>query len=305
MNPRSRPLVSLVACLVLAKLAAGCQSSSHSADPGPPAGQGGQDPAGAGQAGNAGFAAQGGAGAAGEAGAAGKPLAECPAGAPGPAMVLIPTPEGNYCIDSTEVTQTQYADFLASKPQASEQSNAWCQKMNQSYEPKYQDDVGQGNCLPGAVDLKTKGDWPMVCVDWCDAFAYCAWAGKRLCGSRQGGGLKLTDDPSSLQSQWNYACTNGGTTKYPYGDELDNNKCASATIVSTNEQPECHGLKAPFAQVKNLVGNSDEWEDNCNDAPIARDCTIRSNAGNKPCSQIGQASASQQSPGVGFRCCAD
>ncbi|RYE92466.1 MAG: hypothetical protein EOO75_06645, partial [Myxococcales bacterium] len=216
-----------------------------------------------------------------------------------------PTPEGSYCIDSTEVTQSQYAAFLASKPQVGAHGDSWCQANNHGYEPKVQDDTGQGSCLPGAVDPTKKGDWPMVCVDWCDAHAYCAWAGKRLCGSRQGGAMKLTDDPASLQSQWNYACTNGGTTKYTYGNELDTTSCPSATLGSTSEIGGCHGIGNPFSTIMGLTGNANEWEDNCDDAPIARHCAIRFNNGNKPCAVIGDATASESSTGTGFRCCAD
>ncbi len=37
----------------------------------------------------------------------------CPADLPGPAMVALPTPTGGtYCMDSTEVTQGQYLNFV-------------------------------------------------------------------------------------------------------------------------------------------------------------------------------------------------
>lgn len=343
MNHRHSPLFLSLAGLLLLKGIASCQSNQISPDSsagtGASAGQGGANAAGqsgqtgastagqggqglagvAGQAGasaSAGSADSGGSGGslagaggaagsgeAGKSGAAGKePLVACPAGAPGPAMVLIKTEEGNYCIDTTEVTQSQYAAFLASKPLQSAQSEAWCQKNNPSYEPKYQDDTGQGNCQPGAVDPESKGDWPMVCVDWCDAKAYCAWAGKRLCGSRQGGALKSTEDASSLESQWNYACTNGGTTKLAYGDQPDASKCPPLKIGSVKELSGCRGVIAPFDEIVGLAGNVDEWEDACDDVIH---CAVRTNTGDKPCSQLNTASINDGSPGTGFRCCAD
>ncbi|MCC6644904.1 MAG: hypothetical protein IT374_04945, partial [Polyangiaceae bacterium] len=78
------------------------------------AGAGG-DPAGKGGGGSAGSSG------AGEGGAAGK-TTTCPKG-PGPAMVLIDVPgAAAYCIDSTEVTQAEYAAFLANQPDVAKQS---------------------------------------------------------------------------------------------------------------------------------------------------------------------------------------
>jgi len=43
---------------------------------------------------------------------------------------------------------------------------------------------------------------PVVCVDWCDAFSYCAWVGKRLC--RDGSADELPE-----VSEWRLACGSG------------------------------------------------------------------------------------------------
>ena len=221
-------------------------------------------------------------------------------------MVMIPTPEGNYCIDQTEVTQSQYAAFLATKPATKDHSVAWCQTANQGYEPKIQDDTGQGSCLVGAVDVEKKGEWPMVCVDWCDAYAYCAWAGKRLCGSRQGAGLALKTEPSSLDGQWEYACTNGGTSTFSTGQQPDGQTCAPGGDSPVSSHQECRGAKAPFSGIYSLTGGVSEWEDSCNDEPVARDCSVRTGSPTKECTDRGEYSAANSGiPGLGFRCCAD
>ena len=101
----------------------------------------------------------------------------CGKGLKGPWMVpmILPT-GGSFCADSTEVTRWQYAAFLAARYPLSEQPLhcAW----NDSYVPWYWQE-------------QTRDDLPAVSMDWCDARAYCAWAGKRLCGRVGGGTVSL------------------------------------------------------------------------------------------------------------------
>lgn len=72
---------------------------------------------------------------------------------------------GAYCMDATEVTNADYAAFLAANPPTSGQV-AWC-AWNTSYLP------------PFGWPATGKENHPVVRVDWCDARAYCKWAGKR------------------------------------------------------------------------------------------------------------------------------
>src|SRR5438445_3243368 len=95
----------------------------------------------------------------------------CPAGKGGPAMV----PAGSFCIDQTEVTNAQYQDFVATNPSHADQipECAW----NGSWVP-----------FSGAwtYDNQT-ATFPVAGVNWCQAYGFCAWAGKHLCGAPGGG----------------------------------------------------------------------------------------------------------------------
>ncbi len=119
----------------------------------------------------------------------------------------------------------------------------------------------------------------MGCVDFCDADAYCKWAGKRLCG-RIGGGATLTADESidPKASEWVNAvnaCTQGGKTKLPYGDTFEAGRCIDDTrmpkgagleglAVLANPQknaPECRGTEPPFDKIYSMSVGMQEWDD--------------------------------------------
>ena len=63
---------------------------------------------------------------------------------------------------------------------------------------------------------------PIRCVDWCDARAYCAWAGKRLCFGVNNSGVLL---PRGKPPEWDRACSVGSTREYPYGTAYDHAAC--------------------------------------------------------------------------------
>jgi formylglycine-generating enzyme len=234
-------------------------------------------------------------------GAGGK---SCPAGR-GPDMVRIETPDGSaYCIDRTEVTQAQYAAFLATKPAMADQKDAWCLKYNYQFDPVYVGGVLPGNCSEGAFTPESTPDRPMPCVDWCDAHLFCAWAGKRLCGSRKGGRVPIDEAPTSLDGEWYYACTNGGLTKYPYGDSYVEGRCGGPKI-GVDSRSDCHGVVSPFDQILGLNGGLYEWEDACDDEPIGRHCFERHGSTLASCEQYGLGAPNQGNDATGFRCCAD
>ena len=148
----------------------------------------------------------------------------------------------------------QYDDFVQAvgKGPIPNHPREWCQKYNTELLPT--PPFGGEGPWCNLHDPVGHPDAAAACIDWCDAAAYCQWAGKRLCGAIGGGETpeaKL-DDP--LADEWLYVCTNGGKTKYPYGDTLDTTKCNQSSELreSVFAHPECTGVESPFSEVVNL-----------------------------------------------------
>lgn len=226
-------------------------------------------------------------------------------------MVRIALPDTPaYCIDATEVTQPQYAKFVAAAVDPQKQSREYCRLYNPSFTPAVRGDHVEG-CDAGVYDPEKWGDIPVSCVQFCDAVAYCEWAGKRLCGAI-GGGAASSEDVASKQSQWYMACSQGGKTKYPYGDTYEPGKCDNRGKdaqygLLTAEESRCGGSVSPFDQVKDMSGSVMEWEDA---AEGAYNFLVRGNFRHSTddtfnCDGPSILTGIQTLPSVGFRCCAD
>lgn len=234
--------------------------------------------------------------------AAGSCTATCP-GNGGPAMKLLP--EG-YCIDTTEVTREQYYTWIVSNPVASAATQIADCAWNGSFVPG----TDAGNDWPPTGNYPK----PVTYIDWCDAYAYCAAVGKRLCG-KIGGGPFLTTDFSAdpYASEWINACSSHGVYDYNYGDTFTDDWCngvnpeGGADYVATS--PKCQSPIAAYAGIYDLSGNVEEWENNC--APgtgISANCTTRGGSYNfwdtqLMCTSTYIVQRSSNSASIGFRCC--
>lgn len=147
-----------------------------------------------------------------------------------------------FCVDTTEVTFAAYQAFVAAKNGDTSGQIPAC--------------AGNTSYVPTAVG---SGSVPVHDVDYCDAVAYCQWAGKRLCGKIGGGPLPQSSflDPST--NQWLYACSSGGSQTWPYGNAYVAGDCNTDLDASgpapVGTYPKCVG---GFPGVYDMVGNV--WE---------------------------------------------
>jgi formylglycine-generating enzyme required for sulfatase activity len=168
---------------------------------------------------------------------------------------------------------------------------------------------------PGnAATAVNQDDLPVGNVDWCDAFAFCKWAGKRLCGKVGGGSADYTNFASKDNEHY-VACSNDGMRKYPYGDNYDPSAC-------NGMQPQQMGHAVPVGSLKSceggvpglfdMSGNVEEWQDACDGNSGAtdncRDGTGGFDYGAPPdgtrCDAADSDARNAQFAGVGIRCCA-
>jgi formylglycine-generating enzyme required for sulfatase activity len=223
----------------------------------------------------------------------------CSAQPCGPTLVEVPAPEGgSYWMDETEVTNSQYSDFLETHPTTRGQPSE-CE-WNGSYVPG------------GEWPASSRGEHPVAFVDWCDARAYCEWAGKRLCGRIGGGLLAQANQADPTQSEWYNACSAGGTKTYPYGDSYDDSACNGFRNGSEQTVAVASGdCEGGVPGLFDLSGNVWEWDDACDGTTGAADlCLGRGGSvGLSPslleCSSARTDERNSRFFDAGFRCCRD
>lgn len=229
----------------------------------------------------------------------------CP-GTGGPTAVRVGPPGATFCIDSTEVTNRQYKIFLTSVDAGAFPQPAYC----------------AWNTTFGSAAAYPADDLPAADLDWCDAYSFCAWAGKRLCGKIGGGALAYASigDPSA--SQLLAACAHapdGGFEQFPYGATFDPTACNGieksdgGSTLPVASEPGCEG---GYPRLFDLAGNVEEWSDACDNATGDLDCCPTFGGGYKedmvgcglgiaPPAGCTSRTRHDTHSDVGFRCCSD
>ncbi|AGP39760.1 formylglycine-generating enzyme family protein [Sorangium cellulosum] len=229
----------------------------------------------------------------------------CPA-----SMVIAPVAGGgSYCIDQYEVTKQEYDVFLQANPVLAGQP-AEC----------------AGNVYrPSSGWPYADGRVPVNYVDWCDAYAYCTYTGKHLCGRIGGGENATAEFDVATRSEWYNACSGQGVNDYPYSDTYESNRCVGAESTAGISRkpgppapipptPTCNG---GMTGLYNMSGNVAEWENSCN-ATTGR-CLVRggsqiSDKDHLLCGVKAPEEGTKElpadrerldddDPNIGFRCC--
>lgn len=226
------------------------------------------------------------------------------------ALVQIPRSDGTlYGIDATEVTVSQYGEWLATGPSNSGPLVGTGCASNSEFEVDLACTASGFGCTGAAC-----GNRPQVCVDWCDAFAYCAAAGKSLCGwDRSTINLPASAFSDALTSTWFNACSAGDSAVYGTGESiLDEDACntGSTSLVDVGSLATCQSTVEGFEGVFDLTGNAREWINSCASTSESSECLAVGGSYRDSddyllaCSFYNVQARNQATPTTGFRCCA-
>ena len=138
-----------------------------------------------------------------------------------------------YWIDTTEVTNAAFADFVADGGYATE---AWWSDEGWAWL-----ETQDAAALPDDC-VEPLADHPRVCITWFEAEAYAAWRGGSL----------------PTEAQWEFAARGPDSRIFPWGDEWDP---AKARIVDATESSAVGSLPEGASWVGGLdmSGNAMEW----------------------------------------------
>lgn len=227
---------------------------------------------------------------------------------------------GAFAIDRTEVTNARYRRFLEwiaktgdhrrchpDEPKGKDHTPRYWREYNPLLR-----DAAYARTTPFGPTTFTADDRPVVGVDWYDAYAYAAWAGKRL----------------PTEAEWELAARGTDARRWPWGDEwrwgLANTGGEKLGMDVSAQGREKDGYiypapvgsfpagRSPFG-CDDMAGNVAEW---CADAyrsdaaPAGRDRAIRGGGSQNGPSSVRCAARAHQEPEfrtftLGFRCAKD
>lgn len=242
-------------------------------------------------------------------------------------VAAVPLSGVGECIymDKTEVTVQDYGEWADAHPTFDDWDSLRCPgwKTDGPSNPAANED---DECVQG-IDSDEYDPFalekPIRCVDWCDAEAFCrSQRGGRLC-YRQGGGGGFY--PANRPDEWTSACSNTGSTVWPWGDEDEPERCnvdqpngGCGTGVSFSCGPAAVGSLADCRNangISDLVGNVKEWIAQCDGVdPLSASsrCHVLGSSYNSALDMLGCAdylggpqAQSTHSSEIGFRCCYD
>ncbi|MCL2825154.1 MAG: SUMF1/EgtB/PvdO family nonheme iron enzyme [Polyangiaceae bacterium] len=256
----------------------------------------------------------------------------CPKGTRGSSMVLIPVSEGvPYCIDANLATYGDYKWFVekqgndfGGQPPECEWNKDWG-PVSTWKEPGVPD-MAPRKCGPSLTEADP--NLSLHCIDFCDAWAFCTAMGKRLCGLRGAdnskvsfvrvgdwyeSGTRAEELVITVESEWFNVCSQGGNSKYPYGDEVREGVCVdkstladrgdSAYLAGDSVGSECKGSTPPYDQVYNMSGGRSQWVNVCYDERWCFSHAGQSAPETLSCETMGSTSMRAFQRGV--RCCAN
>jgi hypothetical protein len=185
------------------------------------------------------------------------------AGMPLAPSVEIVGPDGgpNFKIAEYEVTAGDYHAFVKAFETAPTKQPDVCW-WNHAVRPNtvVNDDAGIATapeCASYDIDTEAslRPNQPVRCIDWCDANAYCIWAGGYMCHGNEG--------KNEYPVEWRTACATSVGLKFPYGQSFIPNQCLDSTSsptgpVDVGKKTQCEGgSKKMF----DMSGNVAEWID--------------------------------------------
>lgn len=239
---------------------------------------------------------------------------------------------GAYCVDETEVTKGSYNKFITANVPVGDQDEP-CKTANTTFIPR---GAWPPSTVPNPPGIAGSMGLPVHYVDWCDAYAYCKWAKKQLCGRINGGPVPKDAGASPGEDAWYNACSAQGTRSWPYSNTYDPNRCkgfeydgggdfgdvtneddglyqvvnADATgNYSTIKAQACQGGSVGLYQ---MSGNVAEWEDNCDGNLANSQCAVRGGSYNALADEMtcDALRTEERMPAngaalkdIGFRCC--